>query len=122
MKRPPRPLLTLAAKGVSVGSANKPIATIPQTPQARWTGEAPTASSILIFSKKSAAKGIKIPATAPTIREAQGLKKAQPPVTATKPAKEPFMQAIKSHFPVRKYWKNNVAKLPIPAPSVVLRT
>ena len=48
--------------------------------------------------------------------------KAQPAVTATRPASEPFSVAVRSHFPVRKYWKNIAASVPPPAPSVVVST
>ena len=62
--RPPR-----ADREVTPSWANRPMHTVPNTPQHRWTEVAPTGSSTWTLSKNSTAKTTSTPAAAPMIRE-----------------------------------------------------
>ena len=72
-------------------SLNKPTANVPQTPAAKWTGTAPTTSSISNLFNTSFTIIAIIAPTIPTKIEVTEVIELHPAVIATKPASGPKM-------------------------------
>ena len=78
--------------------AKIPTASTPQIPLKRWTGTAPTGSSILSFSIQTLAQQTITPATRPITTAAHQSTKAQGAVMATRPARIPLTDMPGSGF------------------------
>src|SRR5919202_1458014 len=85
--KPPRPVPRLAA---SAGTAKRPVAIVPHTPEAPWTATAPIGSSIPSRSTTSTPVTATNPAARPITIAAQGATKPQAAVIATSAARAPF--------------------------------
>src|SRR5437870_6491845 len=94
-----RPGFAAAAAGQTVGFANNPKQSVPNTPFTKWTEVAPTGSSTWTRSKKNTARTTRIPAMTPMMKELATLTKAHGAVIATRPANPPFNVMLRSGFP-----------------------
>ena len=70
-------------------SLNKPTANVPQTPAAKWTGTAPTTSSISNLFNNSLTIIAMIAPTIPTKIDVTDVMELHPAVIATSPASGP---------------------------------
>ena len=73
------------------GSPNKATDKVPQMPPPRWTGTAPTASSMRYLSNRRSLMDMTTPPMAPTIIAAVGVMTWQQAVTDTRPARQPLV-------------------------------
>ena len=81
------PVFRVAA---SAGTANRPVATVPQIPATPCTETAPIGSSIPIRSTASTPTTAITPETSPITTAAHGATKPEAAVTATRAASTPF--------------------------------
>src|SRR5687768_17399962 len=92
-----RPLPVAAP--VILSTANTPTISVPNTPLNRWTGIAPTGSSILSASSSFTARTTRTPANKPMRSEALTVTNAQGAVIATRPASTPLIDMLRSGLP-----------------------
>src|SRR5262245_8998772 len=79
-------------------TAKMPTASTPQIPFTKWTGTAPTGSSILALSSANVAQQTNTPATRPMITAPQLFTKAHGAVMATRPARMPLTERLGDGF------------------------
>src|SRR5207248_7773289 len=84
---PPVPVARFDARA---GTANRPVASVPQTPDMPWTATAPIGSSIPIRSTATTPTTAMKPETSPITTAAQGATKPDAAVIATSAASTPF--------------------------------
>src|SRR5947209_2270251 len=94
----------------------------PQQPFTPWTEMAPTASSILILSKKNTASTTRIPAMMPMIAAPPALTNAQGAVIATRPASMPLHIMDGSGFLVLNHQTYSVLARAAVEPAIMVLT
>src|SRR5687767_9555049 len=76
-----------------------PTHSVPNTPLNRWTGTAPTGSSIFNMSSSFTANTTRMPARSPMTSDAWTVTYAQGAVIATSPASTPLTDMLRSGLP-----------------------
>ena len=82
--------MPVASLSASAGTANRPVARVPQTPDMPCTATAPIGSSILILSTRMTPKTAMKPEPTPITIAAQGATKPEAAVIATRAPRVPL--------------------------------
>ena len=84
---------------VILSTAKRPTQSVPNTPLKRWTGTAPTGSSIFSLSSSFTAQTTMIPARRPISSETGTVTNAHGAVMATRPARHPLIDMPSDGLP-----------------------